>query len=324
MLLLHLLTLCGLSLLFLRKVVFLLFSSNMINGDDLNFAYPAFIFMKRCLSQGIIPFWNPYIYAGSLFWGDITLSYPTNILFMWTNPAIAIKLQYILFPLLGVVSMFYLARHYKLSIRASYITALTFILWFSLQIQSAYLAIITGTSLTPLVMLGIEKRSKWLWIILGIQVYILGPHFIMLILPLIVWRLWQKRLFLPVFGALCIALPKIISMIYCAPLSTRFNNMSLAFASRGSLNPFLSLWIIAGLFGIIPLTLVFFSRNKYYRWVGIVSLLLAMGRYSPLYYIFRALPFCANLRHPRMFLFPLVFSLAILAGEGFDRIKRFK
>jgi hypothetical protein len=78
--------------------------------------------------------------------------------------------------------------------------------------------------------------------------------------------------------------------------------------------------------GILPfllsLVVVFFRKDRFswfFIFLAFFSLLLAFGKYSPLYvFIIKAIGFY-GLRVPAKFLFFTVFSLAILAGYGFDR-----
>lgn len=78
--------------------------------------------------------------------------------------------------------------------------------------------------------------------------------------------------------------------------------------------------------GILPfflsLVVVFFRKNRFswfFIFLALFSLLLAFGKYSPLYVlIIKAIGFY-GLRVPAKFLFFTVFSLAILAGYGFDK-----
>jgi hypothetical protein len=73
---------------------------------------------------------------------------------------------------------------------------------------------------------------------------------------------------------------------------------------------------------LLSLVVVFYKKNRFlwfFIFLTFFSLLLAFGKYSPLYVlIIKAIGFY-GLRVPAKFLFFTVFSLAILAGYGFDR-----
>jgi len=51
-------------------------------GDLASFLYPVYHYAARSLKRGIIPLWNPYLYGGAPFVGDIQsgLFYPVNLL----------------------------------------------------------------------------------------------------------------------------------------------------------------------------------------------------------------------------------------------------
>lgn len=61
-------------------------------------------------------------------------------------------------------------------------------------------------------------------------------------------------------------------------------------------------------------------RTWFWVLVALGSLLLAFGGNTPLYPALRALPFFNLFRVPARFLYPFAFSLAILAGIGFDAL----
>ena len=59
------------------------------NGGDLvSFLFPVYRFAARTLSQGRLPLWNPHLYGGAPFIGDIQAGflYPPNLLLFLLNP----------------------------------------------------------------------------------------------------------------------------------------------------------------------------------------------------------------------------------------------
>src|SRR5581483_1209288 len=95
---------------------------------------------------------------------------------------------------------------------------------------------------------------------------------------------------------------------------------------RGNPYPNTSVEVIAYV-GILPLVLavaaVILKRNRaMWLWVviGSCALVLAFGGNTPLYPALRVLPFFNLFRVPARFLFPFAFSLAMLAGIGFDTL----
>ncbi len=80
----------------------LLFSSNVWmpagGGDLAGFLYPTYHFAQEWLTRGVIPLWNPYIFSGTPFVGDIqtALFYPLNLLtYFLSNPLTYRDLEYL-------------------------------------------------------------------------------------------------------------------------------------------------------------------------------------------------------------------------------------
>ena len=57
-------------------------------GDLVSFLYPTYRFAAHTLSQGRLPLWNPHLYGGAPFIGDIQAGflYPPNLLLFLLNP----------------------------------------------------------------------------------------------------------------------------------------------------------------------------------------------------------------------------------------------
>lgn len=57
-------------------------------GDLVSFLYPTYRFAAQTLSQGRLPLWNPHLYGGAPFIGDIQAGflYPPNLLLFLLNP----------------------------------------------------------------------------------------------------------------------------------------------------------------------------------------------------------------------------------------------
>lgn len=70
-------------------------------GDLASFLYPVYHYAARTLKRGIIPLWNPYLYGGAPFVGDIQsgLFYPVNLLVFLLVP----ELTYPIMELLAVL-----------------------------------------------------------------------------------------------------------------------------------------------------------------------------------------------------------------------------
>ncbi|HQJ76521.1 MAG TPA: hypothetical protein PKW14_13115, partial [Bacteroidota bacterium] len=95
--------------------------------------YPFRNFAAVALSQGIIPFWNPYTFAGMPFIADIQTAffYPLHIfltLFVKDNSLNFVYLEYLIifhYFFAGVFS-YYLAKSLNLNVFAAILTGITF------------------------------------------------------------------------------------------------------------------------------------------------------------------------------------------------------
>ena len=58
-------------------------------GDLASFLFPIYRFAARALSEGRLPLWNPHLYGGAPFIGDIQSGflYPPNLLLFFLNPS---------------------------------------------------------------------------------------------------------------------------------------------------------------------------------------------------------------------------------------------
>lgn len=80
----------------------LLFTPNTFmpagGGDLAGFLYPTYHFAQEWLTRGIVPLWNPYIFGGTPFVGDIqaALFYPPNLAtYLLSNPLQYRDLEYL-------------------------------------------------------------------------------------------------------------------------------------------------------------------------------------------------------------------------------------
>lgn len=88
-------------------------------------------------------------------------------------------------------------------------------------------------------------------------------------------------------------------------------------------------WLVSPYMGILPMIFLFFSfRGKekkpvFFALAGVVSLLLAFGRYTPFYtFLYHFVPGVSLIRYPVKYLFLTTFCLALLSSFGFDRVLR--
>lgn len=141
-------------------------------------------------------------------------------------------------------------------------------------------------------------------------------------------------------GAVVLALPQLILTYELSLLSNRVG-LSEGYAYVGSLSPaalltvffpkmqglFRSACLYSGIFALIFITASFFASTEKNRkilllWLtlGVVSLLLALGQWSPLYVGLVKLSHFYAFRIPAKFLIFFCFSAAMLAGTGFHVI----
>jgi hypothetical protein len=85
-------------------------------GDLASFLYPVYHYAARSLRRGIIPLWNPYLYGGAPFVGDIQsgLFYPVNLLVFFLVP----ELTYPIMELLAVLHFFLAGAFMYLCLRS--------------------------------------------------------------------------------------------------------------------------------------------------------------------------------------------------------------
>lgn len=136
---------------------------SVLFGDNYSLMVPGKLFTTQWLLQGILPFWNPTIFAGIPWIGDINQSifYPSTVLFLFLHPAIALNITIIGQLIITFVGMARLTRqqgvkHWPVIVSAA-------LLWsFSPQIIGSMNNISTLQSLTwmPWVVLFGQRLSK--------------------------------------------------------------------------------------------------------------------------------------------------------------------
>lgn len=89
-----------------------LFGKTLVFGDNFSLMMPGKIFTAEWLKQGVLPLWNPYVFAGMPWVADINQSvlYPSTLLFLVFSPAIALNLLLISHALVAYSGMYLLAK----------------------------------------------------------------------------------------------------------------------------------------------------------------------------------------------------------------------
>lgn len=88
------------------------FGKTLYFGDNYSLMVPGKLFTAQWLLQGVLPLWNPYIFAGIPWIGDVNQSvlYPSTIFFLLFKTATALNVLVISHYLLTGLGMFFLAR----------------------------------------------------------------------------------------------------------------------------------------------------------------------------------------------------------------------
>ncbi len=116
----------GVVLFFFGGVIFS--SQTFFARDTLIQFFPWSFFKSACLSQGIIPFWNPFSHCGMPFSAAMqpAVFYPPNIIFYVLNFVSAYKIYIVFHIFIAFISMFLLMRESGLDDIASFLSGIVF------------------------------------------------------------------------------------------------------------------------------------------------------------------------------------------------------
>ena len=104
---------------FLSPILF--FGRSLYYSDFSFITYPVKSFLARTMQSGAFPFWTPLIDSGTPFMAayHTGVFYPPSIIFLLPNFLFALNLFYLIHFVILVMSVFYLARSWKLSVPAT-------------------------------------------------------------------------------------------------------------------------------------------------------------------------------------------------------------
>ena len=126
--------------------------------DSLRQMYPWKTFEISAVRSGVLPLWNPHNFSGSPLLANFQsgVFYPLNILYFLFSQTTAWTISVILQPLLSLIFVYMLVRHYKLSKIAAVFSAISYA--FSLYMTTFLEYNIMGhfMYLVPLAMLAVE------------------------------------------------------------------------------------------------------------------------------------------------------------------------
>lgn len=87
------------------------FGQSLFFGDNFFLMVPGKLFTAQWLKEGVLPFWNPLIFTGISWVGDINQSlwYPSTLLFLGFEPFVALNLTILIHQVLSTLGMYLLA-----------------------------------------------------------------------------------------------------------------------------------------------------------------------------------------------------------------------
>lgn len=293
---------------------------------------------------------------------NLSLLHPFNLLYFVMKPFRALTVGILLLFLVGSVGMYVLGRTFRLGRFASLAGAIVFGFSGSLIVYANNISILQVAVLVPWVMAtwlryvkrmtgrhfvifvsvaslqvfsGHPQLTYYTWLVLLGYAFFAKPSFQMA-------KHWLKAALLVVLITSVQTVPFIKFMLESTRIGQDFVQ-----ASAGSVHP-LSLirlilpgimgdlsrgtaWIQAGsmhgYIGFIPLLLLPFagknSVGKFFFIISVLSLLLAMGKHTPVFWIaYHIVPGIAFFREPAQFLFLWTFGMASIVMVGLDVVMK--
>lgn len=343
---------------FFWKLAFL--QDAFLSGDHREQQYPWAKFYQEQIRQFSLPWWTSGIHSGFplLAEGQIGAFYPLNYLFFLLLPVKVAYNYIILFQYwLGAVFFFLLLRRLKLDVFPSFFASLIY-LFGSTQGGYFYYNYISQKTVIwlPLTLILIDRLAEkknwkdafWLASVFAVQMfagYLQIAIYSVLYSVLYFAAGWFKEksprfmaLFagaglLGIFFSLCQLLPT----LELSFLSSR-SGAEKGLAYVGSMTPagfatlfypswdgFLSSEFYIGLLGLFFVLYALFTaklhREKFFIFAAGFFLLLALGKFSPLYRLLVEGTGFNGFRTPIKFLFFVSFSCAVLAGYGLQKFK---
>lgn len=153
----------GIVLICLRFFPFF-FGNTVLFGDNFSLMVPGKLFTAQWLAQGILPLWNPMLFAGIPWIGDVNQSilYPSTLFFLIFSPAVSLNITILIHQILTFIGMYLLAGKF---VKHRWLMLTAAILWtFSPQVASTFNNISTSQSISwmPWVILaGLSIGKGW-------------------------------------------------------------------------------------------------------------------------------------------------------------------
>ena len=306
----HLFVIGALSLLFLLlRFAPMLLGQTLYFGDNFSLLVPGKLFTVSWLKQGIIPLWNPTIFGGIPWIGDVSqfVFYPSTLFFLFFSPGVALNLTVVSHLLITSIGMFLLALQFS---NKKPLAVLAGLLWMlSTQVSGSVNNLATLQSLVWLpwvIVAGMQLVSNSRWLLafgLIVLLQLMGgypQHVLYSVLTAglfsavaawhdsdMTWKQWILRWLMAGTWAVSISAFVWMPFVQATLASTRMEQNTQQ-AVSGSLNP---LMLIKAIFPY------FFDKPSagmkwgpawngqpnvvlYVTWVGLFALVASLKRFS--------------------------------------------
>lgn len=346
----------GLTVLFFKDVIF---SNQILAFRDLGrFFYPSREFTVRLIKQGVMPFWNPYVYCGNplLASHQAAVFYPFSIVYLFGDFAKAFNNFIYLHIALAGLFMYIFLRDQNSSKTASLIGSLTFAFSGYMFATINLLTFFSSGIWLPMVLWAFfraMKKGAFLYVLLtsiflGLM-FLAGEPMVCYMTSLILIFLGLRRIKTTLTIFILFVLLSAFQLLPVTEFLMMTDRMNLSYdiATKWSMAPynFLNLvfpsltdvehvikdywekqsWLLdyhIGLFPIIILPIAFFIKDKKRFLISAilaVSIIFSLGSLTPLYPVFfKYFPGFRFFRYPVKYFYLTAFSLSWLCAIGYD------
>ncbi len=326
-------------------------------GDGIFIYAPHKIFIWESLRRGVIPFWNPNLWAGFPEIGDMVLGIfdPFNIFYFLFPGTAGVTVVVLISFFLALTGTYLFLKSHHLSGLAAVVGAIIFTFAGSMINISSDPIRLESICFLPWILLAVENKRFFLTTALLTLNFLVGQtqFFYMSLCFVIGYLLFnstKKNLWLfltsTVFS-LGLTAFTILPQLQLIPLSSRAN-AAMSYNTIWSLHPasFLRFFLADfwgkqtagfswgpnvtysfGYLGFIPLVLILLNlrrinrKNCFFAVAAATSLLISLGKYNPFYGIFLFIPGFAFFRNPSSWLVIYSFAAAILTADFVDKMK---
>ncbi len=338
--------------------IFLL-GKGLFLGDNLLVIVPHKIFLWENLKKGVIPLWNPNMWAGFPEVADITLGLfnPFNLLHFLFPDLNGVTIVALIAYFLAFVGTYLFLKNEKLDKTASLLGGIIFAFCGSMINISLDIIRIESICFLPWILLSIRKNKFLLTTFLLTLNFLVGQtqHYYMAVLFIFGFLLFFSNpesrfkkifiFFINVFFSLLIGAFALLPQLELISLSSR-SGADFGYNTIWSMNPislirffFANFWgqrnkgifwgqnitYSFGYIGFFSLIFIFSNFRKitkktiYFIIVAIISLLISFGKFNPFYKIFFIIPGFSFFRNPSSWLIIYSFALACLTAFLADK-----